>query len=69
MEPSLYDNILDGITFDDLIVTLQSNEPTIDEEAVLRVFEDIVRANLKDARYILKQRMAFIIKEANITEP
>jgi hypothetical protein len=58
------DSILDGITFDDLIVTLQSNERVIDEEAVVRVFEDIVRANLKDARYVLKNNIKFILDNA-----
>lgn len=62
------DSILDGITFDDLIVTLQSNERVIDEEAVVRVFEDIVRANLKDARYVLKNNIKFILDNAKEEE-
>ena len=58
------DSILDGITFDDLIITLQSNERVIDEEVVIRVFEDILRANLKDARHVLKDNIKFILDNA-----
>ena len=62
---SEHDSLLDGITFEDLIITLQSNEKVIDEEAVKRVFEDLVRANLKDARFLLKEKMQFIIDSAS----
>lgn len=59
-----HDSLLDGITFEDLIITLQSNERVIDEEAVKRVFEDLVRANLKDACFLLKEKMQFILDSA-----
>ena len=61
---SIYDNILDGITFDDLVTCVQCNVEEIDEEAVMREFEDMVRVNLKDARFLLKEKMAFILKQA-----
>lgn len=62
---SEHDSLLDGITFEDLIITLQSNEKVIDEEAVKRVFEDLVWTNLKDARFLLKEKMQFIIDNAS----
>lgn len=59
------DDLLRGITFEELIETLQSNEPTHDERTVKRVFEEILRANLEDARSELRSNMQFIIKQAS----
>lgn len=59
------DDLLRGITFEELIETLQSNEPTHDERTVRRVFEEILRANLEDARAELRDNMKFILKQAS----
>jgi len=64
MPTSVHDSILDGITFDDLITCVQCNNEVIDEEAVMREFDNILEANLKDARFLLKQKMAFILENA-----
>lgn len=61
--PSYNDSILDGITFDDLITTIQSNEQTIDEATVTRVYNEIPQAQLRDAMFILQKNMKFILKE------
>lgn len=61
--PSHHDSILDGITFDDLITTIQSNEPVIDEMTVTRVYNEILQAQLRDAVYVLQKNMKFILKE------
>jgi hypothetical protein len=64
MNPSYNDSIISGITFDDLITTLQCNEQTIDKAAVTRVFNEILKIQMADAREILKQNMDFILEEA-----
>ena len=61
MKTNRNDSILDGITFSDLIVTLQSNEPTINREVVTRVFEEILKLQLEDARALLRENMEFIL--------
>lgn len=64
MKPNRNDSILPGITFDELIPTLQSNESTIDEAAVTRVFNEILELQLQDARFMLKENMKFILEES-----
>lgn len=58
------DWLMTGITFDDLITAVQSNEPTIDERTVTKVFNELVKSALEDARYELKQNMKKIILSA-----
>ena len=58
------DDVLAGITFQDLIVTVQSNEKVIDERAVSKVFNEMLKTNIKDAKYELKRNMKQIIGEA-----
>jgi|WetSurMetagenome_2_1015567.scaffolds.fasta_scaffold59843_5 hypothetical protein len=55
------DDILSGITFDELIVTLQSNEPHVDKTAVKRVYKEILKAKLEDAMFELERNMDYII--------
>jgi hypothetical protein len=57
----VYDNILDGITFDDLITAVLSNEPEVNERTVKKVFKEILETQLKDADYLLEQHMQKII--------
>ena len=60
------DDVLDGITYEQLIVSLHAGEPVIDEKAVKRVFEYMLDNHIEDARYMLKKHMKDIIKEARI---
>lgn len=64
MKPSYNDSILSGISFDDLITALQCNEKTIDKAAVTRVFNELLKLELENARFTLKKNMDFILKEA-----
>lgn len=57
------DSILDGIDFEELIITIQSNEQEVTISTIERVFEDLLKMKLDDARHILKQNMANILKE------
>lgn len=61
---TVHDDILQGITFEDLITTLQSNEPIIDETTVRRVYNEILRKQQEDARHMLITNMEFILRKA-----
>lgn len=58
------DDLLAGITFQDLIVAVESNEKVVNEQSVRKVFKEMLKANVKDAEYELKQNMKRIIGEA-----
>lgn len=57
------DAILEGITFDELITTLQTNEAIIDETTIINVYNEIRRKQQKDAMYMLMNNIEFILKE------
>ena len=57
------DGLLDGFDFEELVITVQSNEPKKDEEAVMKVFEEILKAQVADARFMLKKHMKDLVKE------
>ena len=59
------DDLLGGITFEELITTIQSNESVVNEKVVKKVYKEILKANLDDAEYELKQNMKEIIKLAS----
>ena len=54
---SVYDNIVDPVTIKDIIDAVYSNIPSekIDEKAVKKEFEDILKTVLKDARFMIKK--------------
>lgn len=59
------DDLLGAITFEDLIITLQSNEKIINETTVKKVFNELLTSNINDAKYELQQNMKKIIKQAS----
>lgn len=58
----LRDSILSGITFGELVDTVQANEPVVDSVSVMRVYNRILKTQLDDAEYELKSKMKDIIK-------
>ena len=60
---SFQDSILDGITIDDVITAVLSNEKVINEQTVTKVFNEILETQLQDAKFMLKKHMQDIIKE------
>ncbi len=66
MQPNVYDDLLKGLSFDDLITTVHSNEPIIDEASVKRCFNEMLSGVLEDAHTTLKRNLTFIIKQAAI---
>ena len=57
------DDLLAGITFEDLITAVQTNEKIKSAETVKKVFREIVKANMKDAEAELRDNMQQILKE------
>lgn len=60
---SFQDSILDGITIDDIITATLSNEKEITEATVTKVFNEILKIQLTDAKFMLNKHMQDIIKE------
>ncbi|MFW6219617.1 MAG: hypothetical protein ACOC33_02110 [bacterium] len=58
------DDLLRGITYEELIITVQSNVKDINEETVTKEFNDILDILIDEAKYELKENMDVIIKEA-----
>lgn len=62
---SFQDSILDGITIDDIITAVLSNEKVINEVTVKRVFNELVKKAMENARYELERHIQNIINEVN----
>jgi hypothetical protein len=58
------DNLLDGVTFDDLILAVHCNCKSITPKAVKRTLDEIMEERLADMNFLLKNNMAAIIAEA-----
>ena len=58
------DNLLDGITFDELILTAHCNCRTITPQAVQRELSEILESRKQDMEFLLKKNMDIIIEEA-----
>jgi len=54
------DNIMDDLTFDELITTIYCNEPIINEVTIQRVFNELIQSKIHDARDLLKINLAEI---------
>jgi len=67
----LEDDLLSGITFEELITAVESNEKEINEITVKKTFEEMVRTNLVDSKALLRSNMKSILKhlrKSNIRE-
>ena len=56
------DDLLGGFTYDDLITAVISNEPVITEQTIKKVFNEILQAQLTDAKAVLKANMQEVLK-------
>lgn len=59
-----YDDLLYGITFDDLILAAHCNCRKITPEAVLREAREILDIRMQDYRFLLENNLDAIIEEA-----
>lgn len=58
------DSILDGVTFDDLILAVHHNCQQITPAAVEREMQQILEQRLEDANYLVEKNIQEIIEEA-----
>lgn len=58
------DSLLDGITFDDVILQVHCNCRSITPQAVLREINDLVKQRLDDMRELLTRNIDIIMDEA-----
>ena len=59
------DDLLRGMTFEELITTVESNEKVRDKNSVMKVYREILSANQKDALSELRSNMDAIVKILN----
>ncbi|MBO5969200.1 MAG: hypothetical protein J6S14_11965 [Clostridia bacterium] len=57
------DNVLDGFTFDDIILAVRCNCSKIDRKAVMNTAREILESRMEDYRYILMNNLDEIIAE------
>lgn len=57
------DNIMDGFTFDDIILAVRCNCSTIDTKAVLKTAREIMEQRLEDYYFLLNNNVTEIIAE------
>jgi len=60
-KPHVKDDILSGITFETLITAIQSNEKTVDEETISRVYKELLAEQMENAKSTLEEHMGFIL--------
>jgi hypothetical protein len=58
------DNILDPITFEDIILALHHNEQVIDRKAIRKVVKEIIDIRIQDLNYLINNNISEIIAEA-----
>ena len=61
---SLCDNILDPVTFDDIVTAVRLNEKTVDRDAVLKTARALIDSRLKDFNFLFENNVDGIIREA-----
>lgn len=57
-----YDNLLDGLTFDELLLTVRCNCREVTPEAVRREFTEILKMRLEDASFLLDRNVDEIVR-------
>lgn len=61
---SRHDSLLDGITFDDIILAVHCNCKEITPEVVRKEFKDFLEMRMTDTEYLLERNIDEIIAEA-----
>ena len=59
------DDLLDGITYNELLDTVYSNLENPNEKAVMKQFDELVNIKVKDARQEMKRALKQILKDVN----
>lgn len=58
------DSILDGVTFDDLILAVHCNCPVINRNAVVTQLNNIIEMRMEDTMELLSRNIDIIVEEA-----
>lgn len=58
------DNILDGVTFDDLILAVHCNRKVVSRAAVYSTLAEILSQRKQDMMYLVEKNMDVIIQKA-----
>ena len=56
------DDLLGGFTYDDLVTAVLSNESVITEQTIKKVFNEMLQAQLTDAKAIFKANLQEVLK-------
>jgi len=56
------DDLLSGFTHDDLVTAILSNESVITEQAIKKVFNEMLQQQINDAKATLKANMQEVLK-------
>ena len=56
------DNILDGFTFDDIILAVRCNCRTVDRAAVLKTAREILEMRMEDYNFLLRNNLDQIVQ-------
>lgn len=58
------DNVLDGITFEELVTTVQCNSKVLDKKAVMLAAKQILEIRLQDMMYLAERNADLVAAEA-----
>ena len=61
---STSDNLLDPVTFDDLILAVHCNCRVITPDEVVKTMREMLEQRLQDTRFLIKNNMEAIMDEA-----
>lgn len=62
MKLNLDDELLRGINFRELLLTIHTNEEKRDVEVIKKVYRELARARLEEANYTLEQNFQAILE-------
>lgn len=61
---SLCDNILDPVTFDDIVTAVRLNEKVVDKEAVLKTAKELIDNRMRDFTFLLENNVNELVDMA-----
>jgi len=63
MDMNKHDCIVPGLTYEELIHTVQANEKEMTEDTIVKVMDEIIAIQLDDAYFMLASNMDAILEE------
>jgi len=62
---SMAENLLDGFTYEELLDTVNTNEPERDEDAIIKVFNELVQQNVELAKEKLEEKLEELVNQSS----